>query len=243
MIRSRDYIKKAILMRLKSEEQPYFFNNDKEWYYNACICPKLSKSSNEKAIRDGYFYVANIVAGSLLYEDFISNKYSKSIDEITKEKLFDIHLDTLIFPLFYNYRHFIELSLKHLIKHIKKLTGEKKTKEELNTLSRHDIFSLYILFENLFNNLPQTTEAKKHNDFSKIKTYFPTLSRITKDFTRFDKSSTHTRYLYDNNDNVFYDKQERINIRELANNMQKVKENFFHIEWFLSILDENKFEY
>ncbi|GAB1401717.1 hypothetical protein MASR1M68_06280 [Elusimicrobiota bacterium] len=141
------------------------------------------------AYSSGYFECANLIANNLLFEDFISDKYTCSSNK-----------DTNVFPMFFLYRHYIELSLKSALKRINKLLeNECNYKNDIS----HDIESLFTKFVNSYDSylkdefigLKDDKELKQLLllDFKKQLSKF--LKNIYKNDTSHDIESLFTKFI------------------------------------------------
>jgi hypothetical protein len=235
-------IKRKIILK---KNKKYFFNEG-YFQYNACLsCGQLDYS--EYAYIEGYFNSANILAGSLLYKDFILEKYKKMIDEDTGNYFFDIHKDTFIFPLMFNYRHYIELSLKFFIRRIYILNEEELSKNTENILKHHNIEKLSDKLIETYNKLLKNDSIgiSKDEEFKSMLNNQYILLETCKELNKFDRTSLATRYptLDYADNNPCYLKEAPINILNFANKMQEVRYFFEKMDFLISKIEEWHQEY
>lgn len=219
----------------------YFFNNSDYWQYNACIPPGNWREYGEYNMLEGYFYSANILAGSIIHSDFINKKYKTEINEDTGECFYDVHKDALVYPIVFNYRHYIELFFKFTIRKILFLIDQEADERLKKKLSQHKLSSLYNIYVQLYKQLVIEFHLESDTDTKSLKKYNKVLNQVTHDLDLFDKGALAIRYV-ENKDNIPYFKEQKlINILELADKMQEVRNAFNNIDYILSnLLDFKK---
>lgn len=123
-------------------------------------------------------------------------------------------LDTVVFPAFFLYRQFIELSLKQAILEfsIGSYTEKVATLKQLN----HDLDSIWKEFVKV---LPK---ARNKNEKRTLKV----VEKYILEFSAFDKSSFTFRYPITKDLTLIFGKEQRINLRHAKERMAEL-ESFF----------------
>jgi hypothetical protein len=216
----------------------YFFNNSPYWEYNACIPPGFWREYGEYNMLDGYFYSANILAGSILHRDFINETYKTEINEDTGEYFYDVHKDTLIYPIVFNYRHYIELFFKFTIRKILFLIDQEADNKLKEKLSQHKLSPLYNIYIQLFKQLVKEFNLESDTNTKSLKKYHKLLNQVTCDLDSFDEGSLAIRYIENKDDIPYFKEQKLVNILEFADKMQEVRNVFNNIDYLLSGLSD-----
>lgn len=180
------------------------------------------------AYPSGYFECANLIANNLLFEDFISEKYTCSSNK-----------DTNVFPMLFLYRHYIELSLKSAIKRIRQLLkSESKYKNDTS----HDIESLFTKFVNSYDLFlkDEFIGLKDDKELKQLLLDFRKQQNIFKDINDLDKGSISVRYPTDRHNNYFFSKDGFLNIKSLFDKMQEIHELFEKLSELLTELENIK---
>lgn len=180
------------------------------------------------AYPSGYFECANLIANNLLFEDFISEKYTCSSNK-----------DTNVFPMFFLYRHYIELSLKSALKRINKLLeNECNYKNDIS----HDIESLFTKFINSYDLFlkDKSIGLKDHKESKELLLDFRKQQNIFKDINDLDKGSISVRYPIDRDNNYFFSNDGFLNIKKLFDKMQEIHELFEKLSELLTELENIK---
>lgn len=186
---------------------------------------------------DGYFNAANILVGSTICPEFINEEYLCCKNKEIGEHLFSTCKNTFIFPIFFLYRHYIELSIKKAYMRIKKCKLENsKIKAE---------HSLRILFKNLKDNYMNMYNSNmyqmyKNLEFKQLRHKFPEIEQTILEFDAIDSTSFNFRYPIDNNGCLIFNNNEIINIENLAEKMQKIRVFFQYLDIALDEIEEVK---
>jgi hypothetical protein len=118
--------------------------------------------------------------------------------------------DTLVFPIVFNYRHFIELSLKYLI-----ATYGRTVNVESNWKS-HDLADLWRTFKRVVkaygNNDPEHTDR--------------VVEHIIAEFAKVDPGSSSYRYPVDRDGKLLELSQDQLDLQSLADVMQSLEGYF-----------------
>jgi len=178
------------------------------------------------AYPSGYFECANLIANNLLFEDFISEKYTCSSNK-----------DTNVFPMLFLYRHYIELSLKSAIKRISKLLGsECKYKNDTS----HDIESLFTQFINSYDSFlkDESIGLKDDTDSKQLLLDFRKQQNIFKHINDMDKGSISVRYPIDHDNNYFFLNDGFLNIKQFFDKMQEIHTLFDQFSNLLDYLED-----
>jgi len=133
-----------------------------------------------------------------------------------KSKLFlSEPLDTVVFPAFFLYRQFIELSLKDFI--IFFSTGAKKEKSTILKNLNHNLDDMWDEYKRL---MPQPFNDKQKNTNDVVEKYIL-------EFSSFDHSSFNFRYPITKKLELIFGEEKRINLRHVQKIMQELQ-NYFH---------------
>ena len=182
----------------KIRESDTLFKYDVDWQNNACL----------NISRDNWVFYAQGFkkAGDVLVNHAKSHRG---------------HLDTLIYPIVFNYRQYIELCLKMII-----AEGSRLLEKEIKIPTIHKTSTIW-------NTSRKIIETIFYNeDISEIKLF----QKLIDEFSRIDDSSTAFRYPVDTRNNPSLPGIKYINIR----NLQEVIEG---IETFLEGVLAGIFEY
>lgn len=204
-----------------------FFNGG-NWKDNAVLSWSNSESNIYNYI-EGYFYSANLIAASLLREDFISETY-RDCRDTNGNIIFDITKDECVFPMIFLYRHYIEISLKQLLKKLYKFSSKENTKE--------DIHSLESIADRIINEIIEVSQSIK-GDYKKhllsfIKSFI-SIKKICKEINDFDASSIGCRYPIGKDEQILMVNQEPLNVSLFMNKMLKIRQIF---NWGDNLLDD-----
>ena len=123
-------------------------------------------------------------------------------------------LDTVVFPAFFLYRQFIELSLKQAILEF----GLGNWAEKIVLLKRlnHD---LYAMWKEFIEVLP---EPPSHTEMDTLEV----VARYIQEFAEIDKSSFSFRYPITKDLSLIFGEEQRINLKHMKERMAEL-ENFF----------------
>lgn len=132
--------------------------------------------------------------------------------------------NTVVFPIIFLYRQFIELSLKQI--YIVFCKGERELKQK-NINNKHDLLAIWDLIE-------ADLYIDSDNEIIKI------VKKYIVQYHNFDKKAEKFRYPIDKNFNKSIESEGKINLPNLKKRMQELK-NFFYGNY--DVLDElNNFE-
>lgn len=124
-------------------------------------------------------------------------------------------LDTVVFPAFFLYRQFIELSLKQSI--LRFSSGEYKEKVQTIRRLNHNLIAIWKEFLKV---LPEArNEGEKH--------VLVVVEKYIKDFVEFDSSSFNFRYPIKKDLELVFGQEKRINLRHVKEIMDEL-ESFFY---------------
>ncbi|MBJ6726804.1 hypothetical protein [Geomesophilobacter sediminis] len=137
-------------------------------------------------------------------------------------------LDTVIFPVLFLYRQFIELSLKQLILEFGDGSCDEKV-ERLKQLN-HDLDASWREFVRL---LPKSIEAHEQKTVKVVEKYI-------REFAGVDKSSYSFRYPVAKNLTLIFGKEQRLNLRHLKERMSEIESFFCGVSGFLDDLRTNQ---
>lgn len=163
------------------------------WIYNACI----DKFNGINAYAEGYLEAAKLLARIVIYSQ------SK--------------MDTLVYPIIYLYRHYLEIKLKDLIRHGANITGTTIDEKLERELGEHNLMVLWNRFKPFFKEVSGYNDS--FEDVKKgIESYINQIHAIDpKSFTfRYDRPKNSTVHNLE--------KFERINIFHFCQNMEKLTE-------------------
>lgn len=132
------------------------FKSDNDWHNNACIS---SYEWSEHGYVQGYKDIADLACENLLNGNGT--------------------LDTLVLPICYSYRHYIELSLKGIIYSIYQIEGT-----EMGVPSHHKIDALWKIV------YPAVKRIREDAPKEELKT----LGRLIKEFSNLDPNAEEFRY-------------------------------------------------
>lgn len=132
--------------------------------------------------------------------------------------------DTLVFPIVFNYRHFIELSLKYLI-----ATYGRSINVEPNWKS-HDLAELWRTFKRVL---------KGHGDHDPDRTN-QAVEHIIAEFAKVDPQSFAYRYPVDRDGNLLELGQNELDLQSLADVMKGLDGYFTGCDGWLDDLQSNQ---
>jgi hypothetical protein len=143
--------------------------------------------------------------------------YKESADRLIDDAMASheiARLDTVVFPAFFLYRQFIELSLKQAILQF----SSEKYSERIATLKRlnHDLVAMWNEFVKV---LPEARDESE-------RTTLQVVERYIQEFSRVDKSSFSFRYPITKDLELIFGEEQRINLRHVKDRMAEL-EAFF----------------
>jgi hypothetical protein len=104
------------------------------WHLNACI----DQFGHTDAYADGYLHAAKLLARIVIYSER--------------------GMDTLVYPIVYLYRHFIEIKFKSLIRRGTRIVGKSENTQLDEVLKNHDLEKLWKNFKPIFAEISKDEE-------------------------------------------------------------------------------------
>lgn len=132
--------------------------------------------------------------------------------------------DTLVFPIVYNYRHFIELSLKYLI-----ATYGRTVNIQPNWQS-HDLAKLWLTFKDVLKEYGDGDEPEGTNE---------AVERLIADFAKVDSNSFSYRYPVDRAGQLIELGQDHLDLQALADVMKGLDGYFMGCDGWLDNIKSN----
>jgi hypothetical protein len=174
-----------------------------DWQNNACVHPRLTSIST---YADGYKEAARILVDSI-----VSGSRHK--------------VDTLVYPIVFNYRQYLELRLKEIVLHGRQLSNDAALHDDTHILSR----SLGQLKDMLSRepDLPPAPDL----DF---------VEHIVSEFESLDPASFAFRYATDKGQamrSIPYD-VDHINVRHFADMVERAAEALDGISMYITVLPD-----
>jgi hypothetical protein len=185
--------------------RPNLFTSSSDWWHNACL-NFMGIDFNAYAV--GYKQAA----------DFL-------VERVKRTRR---HQDTLVYPIAFLYRQFIELRLKELICVGSNLLDILRS----NKKQTHEIF---LLWKECRNILEKVHPDENREDFDEIEKYIQQYAQI-------DPQSTAFRYPTDKKGKPSLKGLKQINLRNLAEIMEKVASLLDGASEEIDILFQNKCE-
>tara|TARA_R110002167_G_scaffold2284_1_gene11685 strand:+ start:1052 stop:1654 length:603 start_codon:yes stop_codon:yes gene_type:complete len=182
------------------------FSGDKDWKANACL--------NWSHDSMGLYIEGYREAADKLVHDVVDTGANQ---------------DTLVFPIAFLYRQYIELQLKHIIRESRIVVGEKA-----NFPEHHKIDALWDTANALM-----TKIIKEHDQSISdyiTKSDVQTIKTIIAEFVKVDPESFSFRYPNDKEGNKNLDGIEYINLRKLHDHMGELKEKLDKYYLCISLL-------
>lgn len=153
--------------------------------------------------------------------------YKKSADRLIDDAIAsrDIaRLDTVVYPAFFLYRQFIELSLKQVILQF----SSGKYSERIATFKKlnHDLVAMWKEFIKV---LPEARNSDERTTLEVVEKYI-------QEFSTADKSSFSFRYPITKDLELIFGKEQRINLRHVKDRMAELEAFFSGIDAYMDDL-------
>lgn len=217
-----------------TQEQIVLFSKEGHWSYNVSL---HNGEYSWHTYCDGYFNAANVLMGSVIFPDFINEEYRSRIDEDLGSRFFDANKNTFAFPVLYLYRHYIELSIKHLIQ---KAESINDFTAPVSTFDQHKLTGLFdklcILYKEVI--ADESFGISKDKEFTSVVNDFKKIRMAIEVFNKVDPSSMMFRYPVDKENNLNFPNNTITNMLDIANDMQAVHGFFEKIDFLLSELKD-----
>lgn len=140
-------------------------------------------------------------------------------DMLAEIALQDVTLrQLLVYPIIYNYRHSVELGLKWFVDHYSKHISSTSIK----TTTTHNLLKLWEYVRNII----ETVDPDNKNTSN--------IERVIRDLDALDNSSYSFRYSYDNKGHAISISVERIDLQNLCDVMEAVKNYFNDLDGWLN---------
>ena len=147
-------------------------------------------------------------ANRSIYEDGYKLAADALVDKLMEKRT---RQDFLVYPIVFLYRHYIELSLKHMI-----FLGNKISKDEFRLPEHHRIDALW-------------SEARKileEMNSGSPKKVLDAVESCLKELARRDPTGEAFRYPMDLKRRHYFEKQEQVNLRHFRETMEKISSLF-----------------
>jgi hypothetical protein len=187
----------------KTKKFEPLFQAAPDWQNNACVHPRLT-SINTYA--DGYKEAARILVDSVVND----GRHT---------------VDTLVYPIVFNYRQYLELRLKEIVLHGRQLSDDSALHDDTHSLS----CSLGQLKEILWRE-PDLPPAPDLDFVQHIVSEFETLDPVSFTFRYATDKKQATR-------SIPYD-VEHINVRHFADMIEKAAEVLDSISMYIAVLPD-----
>jgi hypothetical protein len=163
------------------------------WHMNACLDPH---SGNDFAYREGYK-----MAGKILTEWAAQNGW----------------VDFLVYPVCHSYRHYVELTLKHLMVYGCRLAEREMTLDELKRSTHsHDLRLLWDCCKKIEQDVAAVTgESFPSAELDEVTSYIEQLRAV-------DEDSISFRYALNKEGNVSLGPRKHINLAAFAEAMERL---------------------
>jgi hypothetical protein len=182
------------------------FSGDKDWKANACLNWSLDSM--------GLYIEGYREAADKLVYDVVNTGANQ---------------DTLVFPIAFLYRQYIELQLKHIIRESRIVVGEKA-----NFPEHHKIDALWDTANALMTKIIKDHDQSISDYITKYDV--KTIKTIITEFVKVDPESFAFRYPNDKKGNKNLDGIEYINLRKLHDHMKELKEKLDKYYLCISLL-------
>ena len=170
--------------------------------------------------------------------DKYTSGYEKATELLLNEVIKNrIGLDSLIMPIMFNYRHYLELSFKNLFWLCRKINEDKIDSEGLKKFEKynnnnHNLSSLWQVtldkLRTIDNNIPKTLINQIH--------------KTVEEFSLLDKSGQEFRYPENKNWENTLNAQMYINVVSVGENFLETRERISQLSIWLESLNESKCE-
>ena len=142
---------------------------------------------------------------------------------VDRAKVSEFDRDLLVYPIIFNYRHFIELSLKYLISTYGRAVGVEPISNS------HDLRRLWTAFMAVL-------AGYEHDDVEETD---PIVARVVAEFAKVDPASFSYRYPADNKGNPIPISQEELDLGALADVMLALDGYFTGCDGYLDSLQSS----
>jgi HEPN domain-containing protein len=193
---------------MKSE----LFKADEDWWHNAC----LNFTRNDWDL----YAVGYKKAADMLIEQIVADNNSSRAS-----------LDTIIYPIVFLYRQYLELRLKQLIIEYHKLDDRN-----VDLPKTHKLDMLWSTARNLIEEI-DTENASNSADM------FHEVELLIEQFSAIDPSSTGFRYPVDKNNNLSLPGLHHINVRHLYTIVENTSSILEDTRMHVSVCLDDKSEY
>lgn len=203
---------------------------------------KEFKQVTMKEIRNKSTFGNTVIDAKSAYIFGYYDAAKKLVDIITKPNVYDDEKDTLIYPICFNYRHYIELHLKNLIEESEILYDKM---EELGYLKNgtlpEKISCKLDETHNLNTLLELFIERLKYIEISNEE--FPKdIAKYIRQMHEMDKSGQVFRYHKHKGGKLNFPKETTIDIKTMSNIMKEVKDMLWaidsHIDFYSEMSDD-----
>jgi hypothetical protein len=197
------------------------FGSGADWIANACVHSVLGAT----AYQDGYRHAA------LLLAEHVCDKGRGQ--------------DFLVFPIVYLYRHHTELTLKSIIRAAAFVVGYTMTRDDVDTLGRHDLAKLWKLAKPMLASACQLSGEGPlpPDDLEGIDAYIDQLHQHDPDGQRFRYSTTRAKGQKGATLPALPDDLTHINIRNFADCMEKLSDYLEGLDNWIDSVVHAKIEY
>jgi hypothetical protein len=177
---------------------PLFKADDNDWKNNARILPEHYR---------GEFYIVGYKKAA---DNLVAHVISTGCDQ-----------DTLIYPIAFLYRHYLELLFKNIIENGYKLLNRKNEYPK-----NHYLDTLWTNAKDIINEIWEEEENSKEEE----------IEHFIAEFIKIDKSSQAFRYTKDKKGNEYLTEVELINIRHLSVCINSISD---HLEGISAYITES----
>lgn len=147
---------------------------------------------------------------------FYAHGYKQAADLLVDTLTGEPPQDSLILPIVFLYRHFVELKLKDIILSLDRLCGS-----EMKDVGTHDLLPLWAYLKDHLNCLrdePGNTEI------------IPALEKLIKELSSLDANSYHFRYAHDKKFSKEMPLPRSLNMKHFKETMEKIHNGLRYIE-------------
>lgn len=192
----------------------------------------IAEDFNWENYSQAYYKALNIVLASFVLEDFTSlPKYEKETEEVMVIESLWLNGQQMIFPVVFLFRHYLEVSIKHIIFRISRYLYYFPEK-----FSSHNLKALY----NKLKELNDKLNAELYKN--KIPDEFNDLDEIIENFNDFDKGSFSFRYPCNKKNIPSFQHDFSIDILNLATSLKIVHSLFRKMISKIENLEEERVE-
>lgn len=150
-------------------------------------------------------------------------------------------IDMLVYPICFNYRHYLEITLKDLVETCFDILEKTGSRKERGILEReHDLSKIWLLLQEQLILLRKVVDMKESID-QFYKDAFPKIDKFIKEFTQIDPGSFTFRYSKDRKGiNSIPRNVRSLNIFTLRDELGVVYEYLYSFDLYLSSIVELK---